>query len=108
MRRRPRQVERFTHGGIANTDDFLGVSFVSEAVDDVALPIRGSITRIHRIERGLLVREFRMASAKPQKVLGRSIERNALRRKFTLDPLGEQRQDFIGRVVANGQRADAA
>ena len=77
----------------------------AEPLNDVAFPVGGAIAGIHRIEGGFLVHVLGMPRAKPQEILCRRVERHALRREFTLNPLAEQGQDLVGRIVADGQGA---
>jgi hypothetical protein len=101
----PRQVQRFAHWGIALSHHLSGVRIAAEPLNDVAFPIGGAIAGIHRIEGGLLVHVLGMPRAKPQEILRRRVEGHALRREFALNPLAEQGQDLVGRIVADGQGA---
>src|SRR5258708_40178535 len=99
----PRQIERFAHRRIALPDHFFSVRIVPEPLNDVGFPVRGPVAWIHRIERRLLVRVLRMPLAEPQEILGRRIERHALRREFLLNSSAPPTRDLSCGVGAGGQ-----
>src|SRR6185437_15972005 len=66
---RPGQVQRSARRRVALSADFASVRVISELLNEIRLPVRGPVTRVGRIQSGLLVRIVRMALVKPQKVL---------------------------------------
>ena len=99
------EVERWPERCVAFAAHFADAGIVSETFDDVGLPVGGAIARIGGIERGLAVSVIRMARMQAQELLGRRVERDALRQELRLHLRMQEWCNLAGGVVSRSERA---